>query len=134
MASSAQIELWQADKVASHTTPAKSPNGIQYAAWGETRLPEADLERLIGAVPATMAPALTRRAYFFVLGSFFTVRVPGVGCEGRMPVTMSVMISAAWSSTVSGNFACSSSSMFLSGGRLFAARRAATAKGECGDG
>ena len=26
----------------------------------------ADLERLIGAVPATMAPALTRRAYFFV--------------------------------------------------------------------
>ena len=66
MASSAQIELWQAEKVAAQASLAKAANGIQYTAWGETRVPEDDLERLVAAVPVSMAPALERRAYFFV--------------------------------------------------------------------
>lgn len=66
MASSAQIELWPAGRVASHVNLSTAANGIHYSAWGETRLPEPDLERLIGAVPASMAPALDRRAYYFV--------------------------------------------------------------------
>ncbi len=66
MASSAQIELWQAGRVASHASLSTAANGIHYSTWGETRLSEPDLERLIGAVPASMAPALERRAYFFV--------------------------------------------------------------------
>jgi hypothetical protein len=66
MASSAQIELWQASRVASHVSLSTAANGIHYSTWGETRLPETDLERLIGAVPASMAPALERRAYYFV--------------------------------------------------------------------
>lgn len=66
MTSSAQIELWQAEKVAAQVEITTSPNGIHYAAWGETRLPEADLDRLVGAVPSTLAPALLRRAYYFV--------------------------------------------------------------------
>jgi hypothetical protein len=45
---------------------APAPNGIRYAAWGETRIPEADLEHLVGAVPITMSEALTNRAYYFV--------------------------------------------------------------------
>lgn len=66
MTSTAQLELWQADKVASQTTLTLAPNNIHYAAWGETRLPESELEHLIGAVPASMSTALARRAYFFV--------------------------------------------------------------------
>ena len=66
MASSAQIELWQAGRVASHTSLSTAANGIHYSTWGETRLAESDLERLVGTVPASMAPALDRRAYFFV--------------------------------------------------------------------
>ena len=34
--------------------------------WGETRISDADLERLVGAVPAALAPALRQRAYYFV--------------------------------------------------------------------
>jgi len=41
-------------------------NGIHYASWGEIRVPESDLERLVGAVPALLAPALRQRAYYFV--------------------------------------------------------------------
>ena len=66
MASSAQIELWQAEKVATLAEAGKAPNGIRFAMWGETRVSEPDLERLVGAVPATLSGALENRAYYFV--------------------------------------------------------------------
>jgi hypothetical protein len=66
MASTAQIDLWHADKVATQVTVAAAPNGIRYAAWGETRISDADLERLVGAVPAALSAALAQRAYYFV--------------------------------------------------------------------
>ncbi len=66
MASTAQIDLWQAEKVATQVTVTQPPNGIRYAAWGDTRIPDADLERLVGAVPAALSAALSQRAYYFV--------------------------------------------------------------------
>jgi hypothetical protein len=66
MASTAQIDLWHADKVATQVTVGAAPNGIRYAAWGETRISDADLERLVGAVPAALSAALASRAYYFV--------------------------------------------------------------------
>ena len=45
---------------------AEAPNGIHYAMWGETRISDADLERLVSAVPATLSAALQNRAYYFV--------------------------------------------------------------------
>jgi len=52
--------------VAAQTTVALAPNGIHYATWGETRISDADLEHLVGAVPAALSAALEQRAYFFV--------------------------------------------------------------------
>ncbi len=66
MVSSAQIELWPAEKVATQVQVATAANGIHYAAWGETRLTDADVERLVGTVPATLSAALTQHAYYFV--------------------------------------------------------------------
>ncbi len=66
MASTAQIELWHAEKVATQVTVLQAANGIHYAAWGETRITETDLEQLVGAVPATLSAALANRAYYFV--------------------------------------------------------------------
>ncbi|HVU46219.1 MAG TPA: hypothetical protein VHD85_08835 [Terracidiphilus sp.] len=66
MASTAQIELWHAEKVATQVTVHQASNGLRYAAWGETRISDADLEKLVGAVPATLTPALANRAYYFV--------------------------------------------------------------------
>ena len=45
---------------------AHAPNGVRFAVWGETRVSEPDLERLVGAVPGALAPALSSRAYYFV--------------------------------------------------------------------
>ena len=66
MVTSAQIELWHAEKVATQVTVQQAPNGIHYAMWGETRVSEADLEHLVGAVPATLSAALDHHAYYFV--------------------------------------------------------------------
>lgn len=66
MASPAQIELWHAEKVATQTSVVQAANGIRYAAWGDTHITDADLERLVGAVPATLSAALAHRAYYFV--------------------------------------------------------------------
>jgi len=66
MASSAQIELWHAEKVATQVSVTEAANGIHYAVWGENRISETDLERLVGAVPATLSGALKDRAYYFV--------------------------------------------------------------------
>jgi hypothetical protein len=57
MSTGAQIELWPAEKAA---------NGVNYAAWGDTRISEPDLERLVSAVPASLSAALIHRAYYFV--------------------------------------------------------------------
>jgi hypothetical protein len=66
MASTAQIELWHAEKVATQVTVVQAANGIHYAAWGETRISDSDLEQLVGAVPVALSPALEHRAYYFV--------------------------------------------------------------------
>jgi len=66
VSTSAQIELYPAEKVATLVTVAQAANGIHYAAWGETRVSDADLERLVGAVPASLSAALSHRAYYFV--------------------------------------------------------------------
>ena len=66
MASPAPIELWHAEKVATQATVAYAANGIRYATWGETRIPDADLERLVAAAPVTLSAALSQRTYYFI--------------------------------------------------------------------
>ena len=66
MSTSAQSELWHAEKVAAQVAVSEAANGIHYAAWGETRISDTDLERLVGAVPAALSAALANRAYYFV--------------------------------------------------------------------
>jgi hypothetical protein len=44
----------------------QAANGICYARAGEVTIAENDLDRMIAAVPAPIAAALTRKAYYFV--------------------------------------------------------------------
>jgi hypothetical protein len=69
---------WSADKVAATATVAEALNGVHFASWGETRIAEPELEKLVGAVPRTLAPALAKRYYYFVP----LVIVEGEGNEG----------------------------------------------------
>jgi len=53
-------------EVVHQTSVSRSPNGISYATAGEVTLTASDLERMIAAVPSTVAAALDRKAYYFV--------------------------------------------------------------------
>ncbi|SRR6266404_6173469 len=44
----------------------QAANGICYTTSGETMLPSDDLERIVTAVPRTIAAALDRKAFYFV--------------------------------------------------------------------
>src|SRR3984893_8663353 len=48
------------------TPVSQAGNGICYAVAGETAVTSIDLERMIAAVPAKVARALERKAYYFV--------------------------------------------------------------------
>ncbi len=58
--------LLEATKVASTLVLRAAKNGVRYASFGETKLAASELERVIEAVPATVAPALGARAFYFV--------------------------------------------------------------------
>jgi hypothetical protein len=58
--------LLQATEVAANLVPRLAPNGIRFAAFGDTRVAEADLLRIVHAVPMAVAPALADRVFYFV--------------------------------------------------------------------
>ena len=66
MTTSAQLELWPAEKVATHTTIATAANGLRFTSWAEARISHAEMEHLVNAVPRVLAPALADRCYYFV--------------------------------------------------------------------
>jgi hypothetical protein len=66
MVEAAQIPLLPAKQVAQEAQIQQAPNGVCYASYGDTQIPADELERIVQAVPATVANALTRRAYYFV--------------------------------------------------------------------
>jgi hypothetical protein len=66
MVDTAQLPLLTVAQVAQEAHVQQAPNGIFYASFGETQIAAEDLERIVQAVPATIANALTRRAWYFV--------------------------------------------------------------------
>jgi hypothetical protein len=55
-----------ATEIAKQSDLRQSSNGVRYTAFGENNLETADLDRIVQAVPATIAAALGEKAYYFV--------------------------------------------------------------------
>jgi hypothetical protein len=53
-------------EIVRNSAVSQAPNGVCYARAGEVTISEAELERMIAAVPSAAAAALTRNAYYFV--------------------------------------------------------------------
>jgi hypothetical protein len=66
MAEGVQNGLVKAAQVAKETAVRRAANGVAYAAFGDNSLSDADLERMVQAVPTAVAAALSRKAYYFV--------------------------------------------------------------------
>lgn len=66
MSQAANAELRTAQEIIRSTGVSQSPNGICYATAGILTLPSSELERMIAAVPRSIAAALDRKAFYFV--------------------------------------------------------------------
>jgi hypothetical protein len=66
MAGSLQGGLVMATQVAQEVELRTAPNGVRFAVFGETGLDDAELVRMVQAVPASIAAALAGKAYYFV--------------------------------------------------------------------
>jgi hypothetical protein len=66
MAEAGVTGLMKAADVAAATPLRRTINGMAWAQMGETQLADADLERLVQAVPVLIAEGLKGKAYFFV--------------------------------------------------------------------
>jgi hypothetical protein len=62
----AQALLRPAAEIIRQAQVSQASNGICYASMGETSLAPHDLERMVAAVPRSIAGALSRKAYYFV--------------------------------------------------------------------
>jgi hypothetical protein len=58
--------LLHATQLAPTLTLRRSPNGIRFTSYGETKLADLDLDRIVQAVPSAIAPALGARGFYFV--------------------------------------------------------------------
>ena len=66
MVESVQTGLTHAANVVQESDLRESANGLRFAEFGETNLVPAELERMVQAVPATIASLLIQRAFYFV--------------------------------------------------------------------
>jgi hypothetical protein len=66
MAESIQGGLVQATQVAREAVARLAENGVHFATFGEINLDDADLVRMVQAVPKSVAAALVRKTYYFV--------------------------------------------------------------------
>jgi len=53
-------------EIVQNSPVSQAPNGICYARAGEVNIAENDVDRLVAAVPAAIAAALSGKAYYFV--------------------------------------------------------------------
>src|SRR5579875_2862297 len=60
------VKLVRASQVAREAEVRRSANGVRFATYGETGVPAPDLDRMLEAVPASIANALKANTYYFV--------------------------------------------------------------------
>ncbi|MDE3104448.1 MAG: hypothetical protein KGK08_04665 [Acidobacteriota bacterium] len=92
MAESVPTTLVAAQQVAQQACHLRAPNGIAYAIYGEGTPPTLEIERLVQAVPRTIAAALARKVYFFVPLVMSDDASQGQGLRRSEPV----MVAAAY--------------------------------------
>ena len=66
MSQTTQAETRKAADIVRVAQVSQAPNGVCYTTFGETGVGTPELEKIVGAVPPSIAAALERKAYFFV--------------------------------------------------------------------
>ena len=99
--SGAVAGLVKAVDVASAATLRRTANGIRWTQMGETQLSDADLERLVQAVPDSIAGALGGKAYFFV-----PLALAEAKADGHRGGTEETLVAAAYTAALGDEAIC----------------------------
>jgi hypothetical protein len=64
--STAHVPTFSAAEIVKRAAVAQAANGVCYASLGDTSVSTSEMERMVAAVPQSIAAALDRKAYYFV--------------------------------------------------------------------
>jgi hypothetical protein len=95
--------LLQASELAPSLVLKRAPNGVRYASFGDTKLSDAELDRLVQAIPTVIATALTGRAFYFVPLALPEGSTPG---ETHRTASDRTLISPIYTSELSDEAIC----------------------------
>jgi hypothetical protein len=93
-------ELVRAAQVAGEVEVRQSANGVRFATFGETGVPDLDLDRMLEAVPPAIGAALGANTYYFVPLALRESAEPGQPEGFAKKVSQSpehAMVARAWS-------------------------------------
>ncbi|HWB32618.1 MAG TPA: hypothetical protein VG714_05540 [Acidobacteriaceae bacterium] len=104
MAEGVNGELMDAAQVARQAEVRRGPNGLRFASFGENGLSEADLARVVQAVPGGIAGALGRKTYYFVPLALAEARTGEAG--GHRSGSEATMIAPVYSQALADQAIC----------------------------
>ena len=89
--------LVRASQVAREAEVRRSANGVRFATFGETGVPGPDLDRMLEAVPDSVAGKLNANTYFFVPLALREPDAPETSLsKGRGEAAEQAMVAPAW--------------------------------------
>jgi hypothetical protein len=102
-------ELVRAAQVAREVEVRQSANGVRFATFGETGVPDLDLDRMLEAVPAAIGAALGANTYYFVPLALRESAEPGQPEGNAKKASQSpehAMVARAWSDELGESAIC----------------------------
>ena len=94
---SAGAGLVRATQIAREAEVHRSANGVRFATFGETGVPAPDLDRMLEAVPTSIAGALKANTYFFVPLALREPDPEAPTRRGKAENSEQAMVAPAWS-------------------------------------
>lgn len=91
-----EVNLVRASQVARETEVRRSANGVRFATYGETGVPAPDLDRMLEAVPASIAGALKANTYYFVPLALREPDSDPTARRGKRESSDQAMVAPAW--------------------------------------
>ena len=100
------VKLVRASQVAREAEVRRSANGVRFATYGETGVPGPDLDRMLEAVPDTIAKALKGNTYYFVPVALREPEMTDSPRKGRAESPEQAMVAPAWNDTFTDSAIC----------------------------
>ena len=102
MAEGVQIDVLQAAQVIRGVAVREASNGIKFAVFGDNKLSDEDLLRMVEAVPIAVAGGLASKTYYFVPLALSE----GRGAESAQTNSQTTMIASAYSQELGDQAIC----------------------------